>query len=265
MTDSGLPPASDHDNYIRTIEDANRRWKTAAEAIDSKYDLQLARPNSDQSPAALHSQYLRQRDGAQRTWQGVTNAAIGTYRGRTGHQQLPNIAWTPEVPGPLPGPGQPAGLSPSPRKPRTPKPAGPRRLLIAGAVLVLGVIGLGALNANKSSTGSSTGSTAVAPALSSTVQVLYEVEGTATGANLTLESGTGTVQLNDKAVPLGNKTSGKRGITYPMTRGHFVYLSAQNKGSSGTITCRITVDGVVVSTNTSSGGYAIASCSGTAR
>jgi hypothetical protein len=95
--------------------------------------------------------------------------------------------------------------------------------------------------------------------------VLYEVEGSAKGANLTLESATGTVQQNDKAVPLVGKSTGKRGLTFIMPRGNFVYISAQNKGSSGTITCRITVDGVVNSTNTSSGGYAIASCTGTAR
>jgi hypothetical protein len=78
-----------------------------------------------------------------------------------------------------------------------------------------------------------------------------------------MESGTGTVQQNDKAVPLGTKSSGTRGISVTMMRGHFAYLSAQNTGASGTITCRITVDGVVVSTNTSSGAYAIASCKGT--
>ncbi|MGY3379459.1 hypothetical protein ACVWYS_001416 [Arthrobacter sp. TE12231] len=46
-----------------------------------------------------------------------------------------------------------------------------------------------------------------------------------------------------------------------MPRGHFVYLSAQNQSYSGTVTFRVTVDGAVVSTNTSGGGYGIASCS----
>ncbi|WP_267896985.1 hypothetical protein [Galactobacter valiniphilus] len=38
---------------------------------------------------------------------------------------------------------------------------------------------------------------------------------------------------------------------------------AQNKNGSGRITCRIKVDGKVISQNTSSGSYAIAQCSGT--
>lgn len=44
--------------------------------------------------------------------------------------------------------------------------------------------------------------------------------------------------------------------------GDFVYLSVQNQQSLGSVTCRITVDGVVVSENTSSGGYTIATCQG---
>lgn len=42
----------------------------------------------------------------------------------------------------------------------------------------------------------------------------------------------------------------------------FVYLSVQNQQPAGSVTCRITVDGVVVSENTSSGGYTIATCQG---
>jgi hypothetical protein len=50
--------------------------------------------------------------------------------------------------------------------------------------------------------------------------------------------------------------------TYSFGTGDFVYLSVQNQQPAGSVTCRITVDGVVVSENTSTGGYTIASCKG---
>lgn len=45
-------------------------------------------------------------------------------------------------------------------------------------------------------------------------------------------------------------------------RGDFVYISVQNQQPAGSVTCRITVDGTVVSENTSTGAYAIATCQG---
>ncbi|VXC66875.1 Flagellar hook-associated protein flgK [Arthrobacter sp. 9V] len=127
-------------------------------------------------------------------------------------------------------------------------------LFIAAAIgIIFGMV----LGSSRSQTSTSSSSS-----YKSTVEVLYEVEGTAGGVDVTLQSTSGTVQLNGKAVPLANRTTGTRGITYTMNRGSFTYISAQNNGASGTVTCRITVDGTVVSTNTSSGGYAIASCSG---
>jgi hypothetical protein len=53
--------------------------------------------------------------------------------------------------------------------------------------------------------------------------------------------------------------------TFTFHSGDFVYLSVQNQQSVGSVTCRITVDGVVVSENTSSGGYTIATCQGRVR
>ena len=50
--------------------------------------------------------------------------------------------------------------------------------------------------------------------------------------------------------------------TFPFHSGEFVYVSVQNQQPAGSVTCRITVDGVVVSENTSSGGYTIATCQG---
>lgn len=113
-------------------------------------------------------------------------------------------------------------------------------------------------------TDSSSSSSSYSSVVSSSRKVLYEVEGTATTVNITYQTPSGTAQGADKKVPLGNKASGTVGITLAMERGDFVYISAQNQGSSGTVTCRITVDGVVVSKVTSSGAYTIASCSGKA-
>jgi len=92
------------------------------------------------------------------------------------------------------------------------------------------------------------------------VEVKYEVEGTASSVDITIETPSGTSQGSDKAVPL--RTDAGNGITLSFPRGSFVYISAQNQGEDGTVTCRITVDGEVVSENTSSGAYSIASCDG---
>lgn len=89
---------------------------------------------------------------------------------------------------------------------------------------------------------------------------MYEVVGGAKTAGITYETPSGTSQATIR-IPL--KDTAGDVVTFEMERGDFVYLSAQNKGTSGNIICRISVDGVVVSTNTSSGSYAIASCDAT--
>lgn len=246
--------------YALQVEAANRDWYATATALEEDYRQALIRPGQDQSPAALHSQYLRRRTTEQTAWRARTADAAATYRERTGQRSLPPVGWTPAAPEAIPASGtQPA---------RARKPFDRSRWLpliaVVGGLVVLAIIGTAISDANKTkSTTSGSGGTGTA-AYSSTVEVLYEVEGTATGTNITIEAPTGTVQGNNKAVPLGNPTTGKKGISYTMPRGHFVYLSAQNTGAKGTITCRITVDGKVVASNTSSGGYAIAGCSGTA-
>jgi major membrane immunogen (membrane-anchored lipoprotein) len=58
----------------------------------------------------------------------------------------------------------------------------------------------------------------------------------------------------------GNRTW-ERKIT--VEDGFFAYISAQNRYSSGSITCQIVVDGEVWRESKSSGGYTIATCSGT--
>ncbi|NUU19045.1 hypothetical protein HP550_17490 [Cellulomonas humilata] len=88
--------------------------------------------------------------------------------------------------------------------------------------------------------------------------VLYEVEGTAASASITMSTASGTEQA-DIDLPLTTK-SGEVGLCLTNPIQH-PYISAQNKGRTGTVTCRITVRGVVESENTSSGAYAIATCS----
>lgn len=64
-------------------------------------------------------------------------------------------------------------------------------------------------------------------------------------------------------MPLISK-AGTAGLTFRFPAGAFVYISAQQKDGGHTITCRITVDGRVVSENTSVGEFQIASCQGQA-
>ena len=106
---------------------------------------------------------------------------------------------------------------------------------------------------------STTGSSA-APAGNATVTVAYLISGSAKTVDLTLQTATGQSQQNDLKLPVKNRAG--TDINFEATPGQFVYVSAQNQGSYGTVTCEITVDGVPVSTNTSSGGYSIATCSG---
>lgn len=92
--------------------------------------------------------------------------------------------------------------------------------------------------------------------------VTYKVQGSATGADLTMSTANGgTSQASGKAVPLRNATTGTEGISFSASRGTFLYISAQNTGESGTITCIIEVDGIEMVRNTSSGAYTIATCS----
>lgn len=137
-----------------------------------------------------------------------------------------------------------------------------------GVIACVALLGLSACSAGSSST-------PVSAAKPSTVTVLYEVDGTASGADITIETGDGTSQQSVK-VPLTSKSSGKQGLTFTMQRGSFVYISAQNKGKMrpgasvnspdfyGSLTCRITVEGTVISENTTTGEYGIASCKGSA-
>ena len=94
------------------------------------------------------------------------------------------------------------------------------------------------------------------------VEVLYEVEGTAEWASVTMLTPSGISQI-EPDVPMTRESDGQPGLEFSFSSGDAVSISAQNKDEYGDILCRITVDGVVISENTSDGAYAIASCDGT--
>lgn len=101
--------------------------------------------------------------------------------------------------------------------------------------------------------------------ISLTRSVTYMVTGDHTNqASITYETPTGTGQQSDIDVPLTRKSDGDQGLLFHFQAGAFVYISAQNSNESGAVTCTITVDGIVIAHNTSSGAYAIASCKGEA-
>ena len=99
------------------------------------------------------------------------------------------------------------------------------------------------------------------PSLTSptTHTVVYTVSAdTAYGSGRT---GTVTMQTDNGT----SQSSGLLPATATFTQfntGDFVYVSVQNGQGLGSVTCRVTVDGVLVSENTSSGGYTIATCQG---
>lgn len=93
--------------------------------------------------------------------------------------------------------------------------------------------------------------------------IVYQLGGTADTADITVSAGDGgTSQQQGVDVPLTNK-NGTAGLRYTVGAGTFLYLSAQNNGS-GTLTCEIREDGVVVASQQSSGEYSIVTCEATA-
>ena len=111
------------------------------------------------------------------------------------------------------------------------------------------------------------------------VQVKYEAEGTALSydvegqapivkepyADVTMKTPSGTSQSSPD-LPMKGKTATVPGLTLTFTAGDSVYLSVQNNGSTDDVTCRISTEsGVVISENTSTSSYGIATCQGRAR
>lgn len=99
--------------------------------------------------------------------------------------------------------------------------------------------------------------------ISTTHIVTYLLSGSATSADITYNTPSGTEQQQGVDVPLTKETDHTPGIEQHFGSGGFLYISAQNNGD-GTITCEIKVDGLTVAQNTASGEFAIATCEGSA-
>jgi hypothetical protein len=94
-----------------------------------------------------------------------------------------------------------------------------------------------------------------------TYAVRYELDGTTKQADVTMQTPTGRSQQSDIDVPMMDQETNAPGLTFTeFGLGDFVYVSGQNSQSYGTLTCRIKVNGVVMSQNTASGGFSIATC-----
>lgn len=86
------------------------------------------------------------------------------------------------------------------------------------------------------------------------LQVEYQVGGSTQSANLNYSNETEDgEQHEDVTIPWSK--------TFPVVRGQFLYLSAQNGQDYGTVTCAITINNITVKRAESSGAYTIATCS----
>ncbi len=91
--------------------------------------------------------------------------------------------------------------------------------------------------------------------LSKDHDVKYEVTGSAQSADITYQNEDGgTSQLSDEPLPWS--------ISFKGDAMDFVYVSAQNKGETGSVTATIYKDGEQFKSSTSSGAYVIASADG---
>ena len=87
-----------------------------------------------------------------------------------------------------------------------------------------------------------------------TYSVTYKVSGSASEASMTYSNSSGGTEQKKTYIPWQTSFTAE-----PST---FLYVSAQNQGDTGSVTCEIWVDGELYKTSTSSGAYTIASCSG---
>lgn len=95
------------------------------------------------------------------------------------------------------------------------------------------------------------------PVAPTTYNVEYRLSGSAESASVTLENAQGHTELKDVSIPW-------QPAGFEARSGQLLYISAQNNGWTGSITCEILVDGQPWQTTTSIGEFAITSCSGLA-
>jgi hypothetical protein len=130
-------------------------------------------------------------------------------------------------------------------------------------VAVIAIVGLaltGCSSSKDEPTATPVSSTSTASGGSPKVSFFAEGEGTKSGS-ITMRSESGGTIQKDVALPMGNPTTGEMGISSDSFKhGDFLYISLQNSEASGSVTCRIEVDGVKLDEETSSGGYKVVSC-----
>jgi hypothetical protein len=103
-------------------------------------------------------------------------------------------------------------------------------------------------------------SRALGEPVSHTYTIKYEITGTASSVSITMEnSGGNTEQFSSVSLPWSTAFTVTLNDKYDW---FFVYVSAQNNGSSGAVTATIYKDNHVLETATSSGAYVIATASG---
>lgn len=92
--------------------------------------------------------------------------------------------------------------------------------------------------------------------------VTYHVDGSVSGVSFTAQTPTGS-EHGEADVSLSTR-AGAGGLRFTGFRpGDLLYISAQNAGEPGALTCQIQVDGVVVSSNSAAGAFSIATCQAT--
>jgi hypothetical protein len=161
---------------------------------------------------------------------------------------------------PAGGYGQPTGQWP----PRPPAPKKSRKWpwVIGGVVLLIILI------ASISGGGGSTAPTGAAPASSAAPSsapsaadssatssgVVYEVTGSGRSTSISYGTNGSVSQANGERLPWRESAAAPDGFA--------IYSLTAQSGSSGQITCRITVNGQEVARQSSTGQYAVVSCSG---
>lgn len=134
---------------------------------------------------------------------------------------------------------------------------------VAAAVIIFAALAVTGCSSDESPASSPTPSTPTTSA-TSRPRVVFYAEGTGSksgSVTLRTESG-GTIQ-KDVALPMGNPSTGEMGTeSLAFKAGDFLYIALQNKESSGSVTCRIEVDGKKIDEATSTGAFKVATCQG---
>jgi uncharacterized protein (UPF0333 family) len=83
-------------------------------------------------------------------------------------------------------------------------------------------------------------------------RVVLRVDGSSSAAFITYNNAQGGGEQVEVTIPW------EKGFT--VSESIFLYVAAQNKNDTGTVNCKISVDGKTLKTSSSSGGYVIATC-----